>query len=194
MPYSTVLLDFDYTLLDSDASSQAAFRHLMAACGFDDPATHFPVFEEINLVLWRQVEEHVLTPDEVHISRFEQLAPKIESDRPVGVESPPAGDPITMGDKGEKMNKRAKWALVAVFALVLAACSPADDDAADTTEAPTATTEAPVDTTEAPAATTTTEAMAAIGSEEHQDYSQYPEDPSASGNSQETWTSSGPRQ
>jgi len=65
------------------------------------------------------------------------------------------------------MNKRAIWALVAVFALVLAACSPADEDATDTTEAPTATTEAPVDTTEAPAATTTTEAMAAIGSEEH---------------------------
>ena len=79
MGYSTVLLDFDYTLLDSDASSKAAFRHLMAACGFDDPAEHFPAFEAINMALWRQVEEHTLTPDEVHVSRFEQLSPEIGS-------------------------------------------------------------------------------------------------------------------
>ncbi|MEA1902516.1 MAG: PhnD/SsuA/transferrin family substrate-binding protein [Actinomycetota bacterium] len=64
------------------------------------------------------------------------------------------------------MNKRALWALVAVFALVLAACSPAEE-VVDTTEAPV-TTEAPAaTTTEAPAETTTSEAMAAIGSEEH---------------------------
>jgi 2-haloacid dehalogenase len=77
--YSTVLLDLDYTLLDSDASSRAAFRHLMASCGFDDPAEYFPVFEVINMALWRQVEEHVLTPDEVHVLRFELLSPKIGS-------------------------------------------------------------------------------------------------------------------
>ena len=45
--------------------------------------------------------------------------------------------------------KRTKWlALFGVLALVLAACSPADD--ADTTEAPTGT-DAPTDTTEPPA-------------------------------------------
>ena len=65
------------------------------------------------------------------------------------------------------MKRRALWALVAVFALVVAACSPSDGDATDTTTAPD-TTEAAPDTTEAPEATTTTEeAMAAIGSEEH---------------------------
>ncbi len=56
------------------------------------------------------------------------------------------------------MKRRALWALVAVFALVVAACG--DGDAADTTEAATATTEATPDTTEpAPDATTTTEAV-----------------------------------
>lgn len=64
------------------------------------------------------------------------------------------------------MNKRALWALVAVLALVVAACSPSDD-AADTTEAAPDTTEAAPATTEAPAATTTTEeAMAELGSPE----------------------------
>ncbi len=79
MRYSTVLLDFDHTLLDSDASSRAAFHHLMTACGLTDHGQHFAVFEAINMVLWRQVEDHILTPDEVHVSRFELLAPKIES-------------------------------------------------------------------------------------------------------------------
>jgi phosphonate transport system substrate-binding protein len=56
------------------------------------------------------------------------------------------------------MNRKALWALVAAFALIVAACSPSDGDAADTTEAAAAvTTEAAPDTTEAPAATTTTE-------------------------------------
>ena len=63
------------------------------------------------------------------------------------------------------MKVRGLWALVAVFALVVAACSPSDGDATDTTAAP-ATTEAP-DTTEPAPEPTTTEAMAAIGSEEH---------------------------
>ena len=64
------------------------------------------------------------------------------------------------------MKRRALWALLAVFALVVAACSPSDGDATDTTAAP-ATTEAAPATTEAPAATTTTEeAMAELGSPE----------------------------
>ncbi len=79
MGYSTVLLDFDYTLLDSDASSRAAFGNLMAACGVGDPTEHLPGFEVINTALWRQVERHELTPDEVHVLRFELLSPKIGS-------------------------------------------------------------------------------------------------------------------
>ncbi|MEE8406762.1 MAG: phosphate/phosphite/phosphonate ABC transporter substrate-binding protein [Acidimicrobiia bacterium] len=63
------------------------------------------------------------------------------------------------------MKRRAFWAILAVFALVVAACG--DGDAADTTEAAPATTEAAPDTTEPAPEPTTTEAMAAIGSEEH---------------------------
>jgi len=50
------------------------------------------------------------------------------------------------------MKQRALWALVAVLALVVAACSPSGSDETTTTEAAAPTT------TEAPAATTTTEA------------------------------------
>ena len=57
------------------------------------------------------------------------------------------------------MSRRALWALVALFALVVAACGTAE--VADTTT----TTEAPVATTQPPP--TTTEAMAEIGSAEH---------------------------
>jgi len=59
------------------------------------------------------------------------------------------------------MRRRVLWALVAGFALIVAACSPAVEEAAPTT------TEAPaVVTTEAPEPTTTTEPPPAIGSEE----------------------------
>lgn len=57
------------------------------------------------------------------------------------------------------MKLKRGWRLLAIFgvmALILAACSPAEEGA-DTTEAPTDTTEAPTDTTEAP--TDTTEPM-----------------------------------
>ena len=63
------------------------------------------------------------------------------------------------------MKTRALWVLLAAFALIVAACSPAEDDAADTTEAP-ATTQAPA-TTEAPEPTTTEPPPPAIGSPEH---------------------------
>ena len=59
------------------------------------------------------------------------------------------------------MKRRTLWALVAVFALVVAACG--DGDVADTTEPAPDTTEAPV-TTEA--TTTTEEAMAELGTPE----------------------------
>lgn len=51
------------------------------------------------------------------------------------------------------MKQRALWALVAVLALVVAACSPSGSDETTTTQAPAAST------TEPPAATTTTETM-----------------------------------
>jgi phosphonate transport system substrate-binding protein len=51
------------------------------------------------------------------------------------------------------MKQKALWALVAVLAMVIAACSPSGSEETTTTAAPAATT------TEAPAATTTTEAM-----------------------------------
>ncbi len=60
------------------------------------------------------------------------------------------------------MRKKALWAIVAVLALVLAACSPSGSDEETTTTAEPAAT-----TTEPPAATTTTEMMDEIGSEEH---------------------------
>lgn len=64
------------------------------------------------------------------------------------------------------MKRRALWALLAVFALIVAACG--GDDAADTTAAAPDTTAAAPDTTAPPPETTTTEEpMAEIGSPEH---------------------------
>lgn len=73
MPYTTILLDFDHTLLDSDASEAAAFEITMRAAGVGDPSTVLDAYRRINGALWSGVEAGAVRPDDVRILRFEQL-------------------------------------------------------------------------------------------------------------------------
>lgn len=88
MPYATILLDLDHTLLDSDASEAAAYAHTMAAVGIADPEHHFARYVEINRELWRSVEAGLLSPDDVRVRRFEQFAAGVGGDV----------DPVAMAD------------------------------------------------------------------------------------------------
>ncbi len=87
MAYTTVLFDLDHTLLDSDASHAAAFDVTMRSIGLDDPASVFDVFDRINQALWRRVEAHEISPNEVKSLRFRQLLDELALD----------GDPHEMG-------------------------------------------------------------------------------------------------
>ncbi|MDH5303815.1 MAG: YjjG family noncanonical pyrimidine nucleotidase [Gammaproteobacteria bacterium] len=73
MPYTTILIDLDHTIFDSDTSETAAFRHTMLAAGIEDVARYSGAYRAINLELWAAVERHELTPQQVRILRFEQL-------------------------------------------------------------------------------------------------------------------------
>jgi HAD superfamily hydrolase (TIGR01549 family) len=88
MPYATVLLDLDHTLLDSDASEAAAYAHTMATIGFDDAEHHFERYVAINREMWRAVEAGSMRPDDVRIRRFEQFT----------VELGVTADPMAMAD------------------------------------------------------------------------------------------------
>ncbi len=73
VPYSTVLLDLDHTLLDSDASESAAFEHTMRFAGVADPAELFDTYRRINLAMWAQVEAGAMSADDVRVLRFEEF-------------------------------------------------------------------------------------------------------------------------
>lgn len=72
MAYTHILLDLDHTLLDTDTSLELAFVDAMGAAEAD-AAGQYPVFDEINHALWRQVEAGTMTPQQVHVERFRQL-------------------------------------------------------------------------------------------------------------------------
>jgi len=77
VPYTHVLLDLDHTLLDTDTSLQMAFVDAMAAAGAE-AAGRYPLFDDINRALWKQVEAQVLTPDQVHVQRFVELNDQLD--------------------------------------------------------------------------------------------------------------------
>ena len=80
MRYTTLLLDLDHTLFDTAVSEKAAFEATLGAEGVDEPLRHLEVYIEINLALWAAVERGELTPQEVHVLRFERLAAAIGLD------------------------------------------------------------------------------------------------------------------
>ena len=73
MPYSTVLLDLDHTLLDSATSEQEAFEATMRDVGIDNPSDCFDDYAAINRSLWAAVERNEMTPNEVRVRRFERF-------------------------------------------------------------------------------------------------------------------------
>ncbi len=73
MTYTTVLLDFDHTLLDSDTSEIEAYTLALRNQGVADPMAHFATYKRINLALWAAVERGELLPKDVKSKRFELL-------------------------------------------------------------------------------------------------------------------------
>lgn len=85
--YSTILLDLDHTLLDSEASAQAAFDSTMRSIDVEPTSEIFAVYDRLNQALWRQVEAGSMSPNRVKSLRFEQLLDVLGMD----------GDPTAMG-------------------------------------------------------------------------------------------------
>jgi len=98
LPYTHVLLDFDHTLLDTERSLVDAFGDALATIGVD-PTDRYPIFDEINKALWRRVEVHELTPQDVHRTRWEQFRERFGLD--VAPESLADAFEAAMGRHGE---------------------------------------------------------------------------------------------
>lgn len=76
MRYTTLLFDLDHTLFDFDASEEAAFSKALSTAGISDPDRFRDAFVVINAALWADVEQGLLSPNEVRILRFQQLVDK----------------------------------------------------------------------------------------------------------------------
>lgn len=71
--YPVVCIDFDHTLLDSDASEALAFEATMRGAGVADPAVRFPTFDRINTAMWAAVEAGEMAAGDVRLARFRQF-------------------------------------------------------------------------------------------------------------------------
>jgi 2-haloacid dehalogenase len=80
MSYATILLDFDHTLLDFDASETEAFAVTLRNQGIEDAKRFFPVYQRVNRGLWAQVERGEIPPEAVQERRFEFLADELGID------------------------------------------------------------------------------------------------------------------
>lgn len=85
--YPVVLFDLDHTLMDSDASAQAAFDLTMRSVDVEPTDDVFATYDRLNQALWRRVEAGEMSPNEVKVRRFEQLLDLLGAD----------GDPEEMG-------------------------------------------------------------------------------------------------
>jgi len=75
--YSTVLLDFDHTLLDSDTSEIEAYKLTLHNQGVSDPMQHFDSYKRINMALWSAAERGEILPKDVKTTRFELMASEL---------------------------------------------------------------------------------------------------------------------
>lgn len=73
MAYSTILLDLDHTLFDSDTSETMAFEQTLLSFGVNEPEHYIAPYQKINLELWAAVERGDMSPKQVRNRRFERL-------------------------------------------------------------------------------------------------------------------------
>lgn len=73
MRYSTLLIDLDHTLFDSDDSEQQAFSATMRSLEIDTPDRYFATYTAINSALWAALERGEVRPETVRVERFRRL-------------------------------------------------------------------------------------------------------------------------
>ena len=80
--YTWVLLDLDNTIFDFTTSSRLAFNAFMKDIGIREEDRHYPLYKEVNALVWKNLEKGKITADEVKWHRFRDFfdAAKISGD------------------------------------------------------------------------------------------------------------------
>ena len=71
MKYNTVLIDLDDTLLDFGAASRASLKGLLKKLGRELTEEEIDRFEAINSGCWSELEQGVITRDQLSRKRFD---------------------------------------------------------------------------------------------------------------------------
>lgn len=79
MKYKVILFDADETLFDFKKAEKEAFKNTMIDFGVDyNESYHFNTYEEINSAIWKELEQGLITQEELKIERFRRFINKID--------------------------------------------------------------------------------------------------------------------
>ncbi|WP_195990249.1 YjjG family noncanonical pyrimidine nucleotidase [Clostridium sp. D53t1_180928_C8] len=79
MKYKVILFDADETLFDFKKAERQAFKNTMIDFRVDyDESYHFNTYEEINSAIWKELEQGLITQEELKLERFRRFINKIE--------------------------------------------------------------------------------------------------------------------
>lgn len=73
MNLKAILLDVDNTLLDFNLCAQESLKEAMEQCGIAYEDGMYPVFERENNQIWKELEQGLLTREELHVQRFARV-------------------------------------------------------------------------------------------------------------------------
>lgn len=73
MTYTHLLFDLDHTLLDFDQAEEVALTQLLLSAGVDDVTNYKAVYRLINKQLWQELEQGLVTKQELADARFYRL-------------------------------------------------------------------------------------------------------------------------
>ena len=71
--YDWILLDLDNTIFDFNTSSKLAFGSLLSDLNLEDKNGHYTTYKSLNKGVWQQLEQGVITADQVKWMRFQKF-------------------------------------------------------------------------------------------------------------------------
>lgn len=79
MGYEVILFDADRTLFDFDRAEEHAIERLMNYFEVEyQKENHLKQYREINKKLWEELEQELITPEELKLERFRRLAEELD--------------------------------------------------------------------------------------------------------------------
>ena len=81
MKYEIIIFDADETLFDFKKSEKDALKNTMLAFNIEyDENHHLKVYKDINTVIWKELEDGLITQKKLNVERFKRLSNKLNAE------------------------------------------------------------------------------------------------------------------